>query len=131
MKEKGKGFIDFLKSVQQKAEEEKAAAAAAGEETWSMRVLTGADVNDVTLRGTKRDDGRGLVEGRNLKSGGQEPKGAKAAVAPRPDVLTGAGERIGPAPATPRRAERGAGVVNERSRQGCGRSCGSGACRRC
>ena len=38
----------------------------------------------------------------NLKSGGQEPKGAKAAVAPRPDVLTGAGERIGPAPATPK-----------------------------
>ncbi len=38
VKEKGKGFIEFLKSVQQKAEEEKQAAAAPpAEEMWSMR----------------------------------------------------------------------------------------------
>ena len=50
VKEKGKGFLDFLKAVQQKAEAEKAAAPPA-EELWSMRVLSGPEINDVTLRG--------------------------------------------------------------------------------
>jgi pilus assembly protein CpaB len=51
LKEQGKGFLDYLNALREKANVEKPAPAEPVQETWSMRVLAGADVKDVTLRG--------------------------------------------------------------------------------
>ena len=122
VKEKGKEFIEFLKSVQQKAEEEKAAAAAPpAEELWSMRVLSGPEINDVTMRGAI---GSGTTEGgwwkvENSKSAGREPPGAKPAATPLPDSPEGGWPAEWPRPDGADASQLAAGVVTERSRQGC------------
>jgi pilus assembly protein CpaB len=51
LKEQGKGFLDYLNTLREQANAAKPAPAEPVEETWSVRILAGADINEVTLRG--------------------------------------------------------------------------------
>ena len=50
LKEQGKGVLDYFTSLRASANVEKTAPPEPAEETWSMRILTGADVNDIILK---------------------------------------------------------------------------------
>jgi pilus assembly protein CpaB len=73
----GEGFEKFLQTVRNNAEAEQAAdIAGPREDTWSMRVLTGADVQEVTMHsagGAAGDMGMWQVSGLNHAAKADKP----------------------------------------------------------
>ena len=50
LKEQGKGVLDYFTSLRAKANVEQPAPPEPTEETWSMRILAGEKVNDITMK---------------------------------------------------------------------------------
>jgi pilus assembly protein CpaB len=87
MKEKGQGFLDYLKTMREHVDAEKAAAAVPAKDTWSMRLLNGGDINDVTLEeadASQADGGSWKVNGLKAPGSGKESADAKNASQGKP-----------------------------------------------
>ena len=113
LKEQGKGFLEYLNALREKANVEKPAPPEPAQETWSVRILAGADVNEVTLRGpasTGPDAGYWtLSSGRAAGNNGgkntleikvppppaEEKQPAKTGILPGDDGLGGRGNQAG------------------------------------
>jgi pilus assembly protein CpaB len=86
LKETGKGVLDYLNELRKQADAAKPAVVEPAEESWSMRILAGGEVNDVTMRGAANaalaDAGAWSVSG--LKSGGNSGGSAAPRHTPPP-----------------------------------------------
>jgi hypothetical protein len=111
LKEQGQGVLDYFNSLRAKASAnvEKTAPPEPAEETWSMRILAGADVNDIVLKNSGNsataDAGSWVLSSVQSTGpkGGKETHQPKAPVAPEEKnpakTGTGPGDGGGQTPA--------------------------------
>jgi pilus assembly protein CpaB len=79
LKEKGKGFLEYLNALRKTADAQKTPTPEPPpEETWSMRILAGADVSDITMREVVSS---ALADAGGWSVSGLKPAGSKASKA--------------------------------------------------